>query len=277
MANVGADALGRLLPVGNSGGFRYRMRGPAAALANCALIACTEDEPNWADHLDVETGRFTYYGDNRRPGHELHETPRGAIDCSDKLFDAVRSGNRSAVPPLFIFTTTGVWTRSSLSRSSSAGSTEPSGDGRSHRSLENRVGEPSTELQGRVHRPRRGRGARAWIVDLLARNPMSPNTPTVWADFVTSGVYRSLLAPRTLAHRTTAQQKPVTPIGVQIISLIHQHFANRPFDFEKCAVELASMLDSNVIDCDLTRPWRDGGRDAIGFLSDRPSKRSHSC
>ena len=25
------------------------------------------------------------------------------------------------------------------------------------------------------------------------------------------------------------------------------------------------MMDANIIDCDLTRPWMDGGRDALGF------------
>lgn len=27
---------------------------------------------------------------------------------------------------------------------------------------------------------------------------------------------------------------------------------------------IARMMDSNIIDCDVTRPSRDGGRDAIG-------------
>ena len=32
---------------------------------------------DWPDALDPETGLFTYFGDNRRPGKELHETSRG--------------------------------------------------------------------------------------------------------------------------------------------------------------------------------------------------------
>ena len=45
------------------------------------------------------------------------------------------------------------------------------------------------------------------------------------------------------------------------------YFKNHPrreYAFESCAVELARMMDGNIAECDLTRPWRDGGRDAIG-------------
>src|SRR5687767_1149940 len=68
------DPLARLLPVGNQGGFRFYGK---RAMPGCRLIVLfsTFAEPDWPDGLDVETGQFTYYGDNRRPGHELHDTP----------------------------------------------------------------------------------------------------------------------------------------------------------------------------------------------------------
>jgi hypothetical protein len=31
-------------------------------------------EPDWPDELDPYTGTFTYFGDNRSPGRELHDT-----------------------------------------------------------------------------------------------------------------------------------------------------------------------------------------------------------
>jgi hypothetical protein len=39
----------------------------------------------------------------------------------------------------------------------------------------------------------------------------------------------------------------------------------------KCAVDIARMMDANIIDCDLTRPWMDGGRDALGFYRIGPA------
>ena len=41
---------------------------------------------------------------------------------------------------------------------------------------------------------------------------------------------------------------------------------DRPTDFEACAGELAKLLLRDVTDLEITRPWRDGGRDAIGRL-----------
>jgi hypothetical protein len=112
---------------------------------------------------------------------------------------------------------------------------------------------------------------RQWIDDILSRQPLSTNAPAPWNKFVANGTYHLLAAPRSLAHRKRAQQKPATPAGMLIIEAIRQHFENRPYDFEKCAVELSRMMDQNVVDCDLTRPWRDGGRDAVGFYRIGPA------
>lgn len=37
------------------------------------------------------------------------------------------------------------------------------------------------------------------------------------------------------------------------------------YAFERCAAEIARLMDSNIVNYQLTRPWRDGGRDAIGI------------
>ena len=267
--NVGADALARLLPVGNSGGFRYRMRGGVGGIANCALIALfsTEDEPNWPDHLDVETGHFTYYGDNRRPGHQLDDTPRGGNRLLQQIFAELHGSpaNRPALPPIFIFTGTGVG-RDVRFRGLAA----PGAPGL--QSTDDLMAIWKTAKGSRFQNYRAtftvldvATVTRAWITDTLAGQPLSANAPTPWLEFVNGGIYRPLTAPRAIAHRTPSQQKPSNATGVQIISVIHKHFDQRPFDFERCAVELARMLDPNVVDCDLTRPWRDGGRDAVGF------------
>jgi len=36
-----------------------------------------EGDLDWPDELNPESGTFVYYGDNKKPGHELHKTPRG--------------------------------------------------------------------------------------------------------------------------------------------------------------------------------------------------------
>src|SRR5262249_39484509 len=52
---------------------------------------------------------------------------------------------------------------------------------------------------------------------------------------------------------------------VAVVERIYRYFRDTPILFEACAVELVRMLAPDIIDCDLTRPWADGGRDAVGY------------
>jgi hypothetical protein len=109
-ANVSADPLQRLLPVGNSGGFRYNGRRSGSGISNCLLIALysTEDEPNWPDHLDVETGLIHVL--RRQPTSGPRASRHPARWKSTAPADVRRPARRNPrrIPPLFIFTTTGV-------------------------------------------------------------------------------------------------------------------------------------------------------------------------
>jgi hypothetical protein len=72
--NWADDPLAQLLPVGNQGGFRTN-GSPAKDEAKVAVLFTSGAEPDWPDALDVYTGSFTYYSDNRPPGRDLHDTP----------------------------------------------------------------------------------------------------------------------------------------------------------------------------------------------------------
>src|SRR5262249_30104750 len=61
-----------------------------------------------------------------------------------------------------------------------------------------------------------------------------------------------------------AEQLPKTPEGREILEIIHDHFAERPTDFERYAAALARMMAQSIVSIDVTRPWMDGGRDAVG-------------
>ena len=51
-----------------------------------------------------------------------------------------------------------------------------------------------------------------------------------------------------------------------LIDAIRRHFAGRPHSFEYCAAALARLMIPDIAGLDITRPSRDGGRDAIGQL-----------
>jgi hypothetical protein len=53
--------------------------------------------------------------------------------------------------------------------------------------------------------------------------------------------------------------------------MLWEHFKDRPIDFERCAVELLRLAAPGVQNVDVTRPSRDGGRDAIGQYAIGPA------
>ena len=73
--NIADDPLGRLLAVGNLGGFRYAGSVKDDDLRLVVLYTSGAD-PDWPDALDRETGLLTYFGDNREPGKQLHGQPK---------------------------------------------------------------------------------------------------------------------------------------------------------------------------------------------------------
>src|SRR5688572_18167794 len=73
--NTSDDPINRLLRGGNQGGFRY-VGSPAQGTLKLVILYSSMDDVDWPDFLDDETGLFYYYGDNKRPGHDLHDTQR---------------------------------------------------------------------------------------------------------------------------------------------------------------------------------------------------------
>jgi hypothetical protein len=71
-----SEALSKLLPVRNLGGFR-----PHGSPTKLVALYTSGKQPDWPDALDPFTGIFVYYGDNRSPGKTLHDSPRkGAMN-----------------------------------------------------------------------------------------------------------------------------------------------------------------------------------------------------
>jgi hypothetical protein len=102
--HAGDDPLGQLLPVGNQGGFRDSGRRGQGGTKLVVLYA-SGTNPDWPDVLDRETGRFTYFGDNRTPGRELHETSRRGNDLLRRTYEWIHAmpPRRHLVPPFFVF------------------------------------------------------------------------------------------------------------------------------------------------------------------------------
>ncbi len=261
--NRGDDPISKLLPVGNAGGFRFK-GSPARDEVRLLALYTSLLDADWPDTLDLETGTFTYYGDNKRPGADLHGTPRKGNLALSQMFGRTESRvGRERIPPIFLFAKAGsgadVIFRGLLVPGSAEGPLN-----------EQLVAIWRTSGQERFQNYRARFSvldvhniSRAWIDSVLADDPES-HAPRAWLDWRATGVPRRLVAPRSIEIRTRDEQLPTTPADSAMLAAIHAHFARRPRDFEHCAAQIWLMLATETDELQVTRRSRDGGRDAIG-------------
>jgi hypothetical protein len=107
---------------------------------------------------------------------------------------------------------------------------------------------------------------RGWIDSIIAGNPDHSQAPEAWYVWRKTGRRKALMAARTLEYRSRAEQLPTDRDGQAVIDAVREHFKERPHAFERCAAALARLMIPNITSLDVTRPSRDGGRDAIGQL-----------
>lgn len=101
--NIKDDPIDPLVGGGNQGGFRYLGSPSQGSVRLCILYSDLAD-PDWPDTLDMERGTFSYYGDNKRLGHDLHGTRRAGNALLRQMLDDLHSGRRDSVPTILIFT-----------------------------------------------------------------------------------------------------------------------------------------------------------------------------
>lgn len=263
--NAADDPLARLLPgVGNQGGFRAM--GKAARDAVRLVVLYTSGaEPDWPDELDPYTGAFTYFGDNRSPGRELHDTPRKGNLLLRTVFERAHSGpdGRTKVPPFPLFDKPGTGRDVRFRGLLAPGSDRISGEEDLVAVWRTTKGQRFQNYRARFTVLNASCIGRRWIHELTVGEPLGPYCPAVWRTWVETGNYTPLLAPPTVIIRRRDQQEPL-PADKPLIDLVYRHFKDRPTDFEQFAADLWRASQPNVDKIDVTRPWRDGGRDAVG-------------
>jgi hypothetical protein len=77
------------------------------------VLSLSQSDRNWPDHLDLATGLFIYYGDNKTPESQLHDTTRGGNKLLADVFNHVHASpsRRSEMQPFFIFTQASLYGR----------------------------------------------------------------------------------------------------------------------------------------------------------------------
>jgi hypothetical protein len=219
--NLSSDPLNRLMRAGNAGGFRWRGSVEKPAFV---VLFTTLDHPDWPDHLDTDTGRFVYYGDNRSPGVDLHYPDGNRI--LRNAFSSVHAtpARRELVPPFFVFSkVAGRDVRFCGLAVPGAPSVRPTEDlvavWRSTR------GSRFQNYRATFTILNEAKIARAWVDALIAGENTSC-APPGWQAWVETGRISPLEAPRTLSVRTKAEQLPADERGTAVIGEILLHFEN---------------------------------------------------
>lgn len=258
-----ADPLVGLVGVSRQGGFRYRGSRQSPTLL---VLTSNLAEVDWPDELDETTGRFVYYGDNRQPGRQLHDTPRFGNQLLKTVFDLTHGGHRDQVPPILIFTSEGPGRCFRFRGLAVPG--YPSLPG-----TQDLVAIWKTVGNERFQNYRAeftildaAMIDRDWV-HAMATGTSGGTPPEAWMRWVKAGVAEPLVAPRAKLVRSRLEQLPSSKEDDALINVIRDRYKGNEFAFEACAGELAKLVLRNISRLDLTRPWRDGGRDAIGTLA----------
>lgn len=264
--NASDDPLPKLLSVDNGAGFRHLGQRPAVSTLKLLALKTSFSDMNWPDSLDRENGIFVYYGDKRKPG-ELHQTPRQGNLMLRNLFDETHNlGSSSHFPPILLFGNTGTFRDVQFLGLAVPGALGMGCD-------EDLVAIwRSTEADIRFQNYKATFTildvaviTRAWIKDVQVGNAVnSMHAPKVWLDWVQARKYFPLKSKPTKEIRSKAQQMPETEDLAAYLGMVRELYKDNPFSFERCAMELAKLFLDNIREYEITRPWRDGGRDAVG-------------
>ncbi|MFW9804443.1 MAG: restriction endonuclease [Candidatus Thorarchaeota archaeon] len=254
----------RLLPGGTQGGFRYKKDKEGNY---CFVVLFSSlDDSDWPDRIDKETGLFEYFGDNKTPGKGLLDTPRKGNSILEEVFGKIHSREgREQIPPFFVFT------RGPIGRDV----------------VFQGLAAPGFPLYNpidylvavwKVTRGVRFKNYKAsftildeevisrdYITSIIEGADPKDLIPEAWHHWVRTGKYNRLTAEQTREHRTPAEQYPDSGSKDEaILHAIHEHFKEDPFEFEPMAAKIVEMMDNRVVDTDVTRRRRDGGRDVLG-------------
>ncbi len=263
------EVLHILVPKTNAqGGFRYTyVEGNKKEFA-FIVIYTSMSELAWPDYFDEETGLFRYYGDNREPGKELHDTPKKGNLILKTVFEWLHNPEQlHRIPPILIFK------KESRRDVRFLGLAVPGADNLGSdkdlvsfwRSIAGKRFQ-NYEAYFTILNTKDEPISREWLNARIKGDPDSINlAPKVWKQFIEEKKYSPLASPRLPYWPPREEQLPQDAEGIEVLDRIYKRYPKEiASQFELCAIKIAEYMDPNFTSFDLTRPWRDGGRDALG-------------
>lgn len=273
-SDMSSEPFHKLIPsCENAGGFRKKLREDGSGKYAYIVLYTSMEELEWPDYLDTETGVFRYYGDNRYPGREITDTKKKGNKILEDTFALLNSGkDLKDLPPFFVFKKTGNGRDIQFLGLAAPGNPNLSPDRdlvAFWRTMKDKRFQ-NYEAYFTILNTGEEVISRKWIEMLIHNHKDSLQyAPKAWKKFIKEGRngINPLKAPNIHRIPSRMDQLQCDNEGQSCLQQIRLHYHDFPAGFEACATSIISKMDSNFVDFSLTRPWRDGGRDAVGFYS----------
>lgn len=262
----------------NVQGFRWKSKFIGdKGIENSAFVVIVTNfnEKEWPDELDYKTGIFTYYGDNRKGGSELHS--KSGNKFLRTTFDRIHlHKNRNAIPPVLVFEAA---KKGKDNFMKFLGLAAPGAA--DFLPTEDLVAVWRVEKQNRFQNYRsfftilkEEKIDLRWLDDLCEgiEPASSPHCPKSWSDWVMKNTYNALECESLRSVRMIKDQKP-TDLENEILKEIFE-FTHREFEF--ASKEILKLVDKNLYDLIVTRSVRDKGIDIIGKYKVGQKEYSHA-
>lgn len=256
--------------INNVSGFRPKSTKDSknTDITNCAFCVLITNlgEIEWPDELNIETGQFTYYGDNRVPGSAIDSTSVGGNKLLQFTYSHLHSQSRNSIKPFLCFEAV---KNKDGSYMRFLGLAAPGGQGIS--SVDDLVAVWKVKDSQRFQNYRsiftilkEETISKQWLEDLVQdiKPYESKHCPDSWRYWVKTGIYNALECKNEVNPRTKADQLPSTKDEIRVLDFLINNLTDR--EFEYAAAEIVRLLDPAFKDLFVTRGSKDGGRDVIG-------------
>lgn len=266
-----SEVISKLLPnCSNSGGFRKVMRKDNSGLPAYVVLYTSMSELAWSDYLDEETGIFRYYGDNRTPGKTILDTPRKGNELLELVFECLNSkdGSIQNIPPFLIFKKGGTGWDVQFLGLAAPGNPRISPDKDLVAFWRTMNEQRFQNYEAYFTILNTSEIDKEWLNMLIYDHDNSlKHAPDVWKSFIKRGRNGiiPLIAKKLPKIPDKYDQLQSNEDGQKCLMKIRSYYKNNPFGFENCAKAILEKMDNKFQDFSLTRPWRDGGRDALGY------------
>lgn len=264
--NRGDDVISKLFKVGNAGGIRYKNN--VDGLPKIIVLYTNGEEIDWPDHIDIETGTVTYFGDNKKPGTDIDSRRGNKIIKS--IFESLED-DRKKIPPIFMVKKQTIPNGNTIKF---IGLLVPGSFKKSNEDLisiwNSKDGSRFQNYKITLTILNTSKIKKEWIRDIIFGDANSSiHCPESWMHWVKTGKIKPLTSTISSEILSKSEQLPKEKsLGSKILSKLNNHFSSihkGDYYFEKFVNHILSKYwDKNVVSIENTRGTKDGGIDGLG-------------